>query len=484
MKTIRKKILIVDDQRDYIESLASALEDEYDVRTALSFTEFQEQPWHQSDMILLDVRLNNGVTNNRDGLEILKLVMKTDPEMSVVMMTAFGDVDIAVEAMKLGAADFIQKASVDILELRKVISNNLERTKLKRQVQELKNELRKYQPAEIIGSSAIIQEIRSQVEMVSRDARITVLLRGATGTGKELLARSIYESGPRKNEPFVVVSIASLGKGVVESELFGHEKGSYTGASSRKIGYIEKADRGTLFLDEIGDLDNEVQVKLLRFLDNKTLQRMGSTEEIKVDIQLIAATHQNLEQLINDGKFREDLYFRLRTIQIILPNLFERACDIAMIARYFLNIFHREGRTKLSEFSDEALSLLSKYTWPGNVRELKSCIERAIIYAEYNLHNCILPDDLPREVQNNDHSLHRILIDAQADDFDINRNLARFELAAIERALEQCHKSKSEAWKLLKYNDRHALRRRVIILKSKYPEIMSDYRTIKDLYDG
>lgn len=483
MSNKKKKVLIVDDQQDYLQSLASVLGTEFEIQTASSLAEFKRLRLDELSLVLLDIRLDDSDPSNREGMDVLKLLRRDFPDLPVVMMTAYGDVDIAVEAMKLGAADFIQKTKVDVHEIRKVIHSNLERFRLKRKISELKEELQRLEPGEIVGSSPNIEEIKRLVDMVARDGHATVLLRGPTGTGKELVARAIHSRGIRKEGPFVAVSIAALGKNVVESELFGHEKGAFTGADRRKIGYIEKADGGILFLDEIGELDPEVQVKLLRFLENKTFQRMGSTEEIKVDLQLIAATNQDLETAVREKRFREDLYFRLKTIQIFLPTLAERTEDIPQLAVYFLSLYRSQGRTKISTISDEAMHFFQTYSWPGNVRELKSCIERAIIYAEYNTHDQILPDDLPLEVRHGKSEGSRGLsIEIPESGVRIDEELARVELAYVEKALRMVGGKKTEAWKVLGYNDRYAMRRRIKRIVEDNRKVLEEFPLLQRLY--
>jgi DNA-binding NtrC family response regulator len=385
--------------------------------------------------------------------------------------------------MKLGAADFIQKTRMDIREYRKAIQNVLERTRLEKKVSVLEEDLHRLEPWEIVGDDPKILEIKRLVDMIAKDGQTTVLIRGKTGTGKELVARAIHERGIRKKEPFVPVAISALSPTVVESELFGHEKSAFTGADRRKIGYIEKADGGVLFLDEIGELNPEIQIKLLRFLDNKTFSRMGSTDEIEVDLQLLAATNKDLEKAVEEGDFRADLYYRLKTIQIFLPTLAERIEDISKLAYHFLSFFRAQGRTKIEKISDSAMQLLKRYDWPGNVRELKNCIERAIIFAERNGHSQITPEDLPYDIQSSPSVPTDLPVQLSQEGINITEELAKVELAYIEKALKMVDGKKTEAWKLLNYNDRFAMRRRIEIIADKFPHLLDEFPYVKEKYD-
>ncbi|HIE29300.1 TPA: sigma-54-dependent Fis family transcriptional regulator [Candidatus Poribacteria bacterium] len=478
----KSKILIVDDDTEYLTSLANVLKRDFSVMRASSSKEAKALLPSRPDLALLDIRLDDADPNNREGIEILKFIKRETPTIPVVMMTAYGDIDIAVEATKLGAADFIQKIRMDIREYRKAIQNVLERTRLERKVSVLEEDLHRLETWEIVGDDPKILEIKRLVDMIAKDGQATVLIRGETGTGKELAARAIHEMGIRKKEPFVSVAISALSPTVVESELFGHEKGAFTGANKRKIGYIEKADGGVLFLDEIGELDQEIQLKLLRFLDNKSFSRVGSTDEIEVDLQLLAATNKDLEKAVEEGDFRADLYYRLKTIQIFLPTLVERIEDIPKLVYHFLSFFRAQGRTKIEKISDSAMQLLKRYDWPGNVRELKNCIERAIIFAERDGHSQITPEVLPYEIQSS-HSVPTDLpVELSQEGIDITEELARVELDYIEKALKMVGGKKTEAWKLLNYNDRFALYRRVKLLTKRFPHLLADFGFIEAMF--
>jgi len=471
--------LIVDDNLEDLESFKAILRGGFSTLTASSFEEAKRLLSSSLDIALLDIRLDDTDPSNREGLELLKHIKSELPHLPVIMITAYGDVDIAVEAMKLGAADFIQKEKVSPEEVKKRVSDVLEKTRLQRKISELEEDISRLESWEIIGDDPKILNIKKLIDIVAKDGEITVLIEGETGTGKELVARAIHKRGVRKDGPFISVAVSSLTSSLLESELFGHEKGAFTGADRRKIGYIERAHKGVLFLDEIGELSKEAQVKLLRFLDSKTFTRVGGEREIRVDVQLLAATNKDLKRAVEEGEFREDLYYRLNTFRITLPTLAERKGDIPKLAYHFLNSLRSQGRTKLKTISDPALELLKGYNWPGNVRELKNCIERAAIYAENHGHDRIMPDDLPLEIRKTeDRSAEKFMIDPEKG-VNVNRELARIELAYIEEALRITGGKRSEAWKLLGYNDRFALRRRIKSIFRRFPELRDEYPFLK-----
>lgn len=478
------RLLIVDDSKDYAESLRRALQREYSVAVTIGRGQAHRALRSGCDIILLDVRLNESDDSNREGLDLLREFRTQRFDVPVVMMTAYGDVDVAVRAMKEGASDFLQKP-FDLAKLRAALSNALGRARLEQRVSSLQQDFARVEPGELVGQTTQIQEIRHHIQMVAQDGYVTVLIRGETGTGKELVARAIHKVGRRSEEPFVPVTIASLNPSLVESELFGHEAGAFTGAKGRRIGFIEKAKRGILFLDEIGDLPVEVQLKLLRFFEERKFSRVGSTDELEVDVQILAATNRNLEEAVKKGVIREDLYFRLKSVQIFLTPLRERRDDILLLSKHFLNLFHEQGRTRIVEINKDVAALLIQYRWPGNVRELKAVIERAIIYANYSDHHQIEKEDLPLEIlgafDNDARMSRRIRISDEG--IEIDKELAKLELAYIEEALRSTHERKTEAWKLLGLNDRFALRRRAKTLLNKYPSLAPEFLLVQKLYD-
>jgi len=479
-----KKILVVDDNKEFLFALSRILKEEFTILSAPSIEKAREYLSEEPSLILLDIRMKDDDINNYEGIDFLREIKSKGIKIPVIMMTAYGDIDIAVESMKLGAEDFIQKGKVDIREYKKIINKVLEKSILEKKIDILEEELDKVEPSEIIGKSEAILDVKRKVKMAAEDGEIPVLILGETGTGKDVVAKAIYKSGKRKRGPFVPLALSTLPKSLIESEIFGYEKGAFSGADKRKIGHIEKADGGVLFLDEIGDLDQEIQIKILRFLESKSFYRVGGTEEIKVDVQLITATNKNLEEIMREGKFREDLYYRLKKFVISLPPLRERKEDIPLLANYFLESLRKRGKTDCKGISKEALKYLENYSWPGNVRELRSCIEIAVIYAKENNHKEILPDDLPLDVRLGERKVDKkeFPIFIPKEGIKINEELAKLELKYIEEALKRCNGKKTEAYKLLGYADRFALRRRVKKIIETYPQLVNQFPYIKKIY--
>jgi DNA-binding NtrC family response regulator len=480
----KETLLIVDDDQEFLRVLESALEKEFTVILTSTAEEAKHNLGKGIGLILLDVRLKEeDDTANKDGVRLLEFIRQTRPEIPVVMMTAYGDIDVAVEAMKLGAADFIQKARADVREFRKALRNALERSRLERKVAELEEDLRRLEPWELVGDAPKIHEVRNLVDIVAQDGYCTVLVRGETGTGKELVARAIHSRGWRKDAPFVAVSLPALPRELAEAELFGHTRGAFTDAREARVGYIEKAQGGVLFLDEIGELAPEIQVKLLRVLETKTFALVGSTQEITVDVQVVTATNRDLEQAIKQGKFREDLYFRLKTIEIPLPPLRQRIEDIALLTDHFLFLFRQQGRTKLAGISPDALMHLAAYSFPGNARELKAIVERATMIASSNRHSLIEMSDLQLKVQQPSGLLPQpTLMQLSERGIDLGEELARTELDYIQQALCLTEGKKTEAWRLLGLNDRFALRRRVKRIGEAYPDLINIFPLVSRLY--
>ena len=476
------RLLIVDDDRELLDQLTRGLGVEFGVLSSSG-----AEPWdallaRQPDAVLLDVRLRESVTDDRTGLDLLRSFRAARPRLPVIMMTAYGQVDMAVEAMKLGADDFVQKDAMDLLDLRKVIQNALERRRLEGRVELLEEDLRRIEPWDLVGTSRPLEEVRRVIEVAARDAVVTVLVEGPTGTGKELVARQIHGRSRRKDAAFVPVCIAVLNPGTVESELFGHIKGAFTGADTRKVGYLERAHGGTLFLDEIGDLDVSLQVKLLRFIEEREFCPVGGTDPIRLDIQLVVATNRDLEARAAEGAFRQDLFYRLNTLRIRLPSLAERREDIPALAGHFLGLFRAQGRTRARSFTEGALAALVEHDWPGNVRELRSAVERAVIFSQAQDRRAIEVEDLPGEVLSR--SRRRVVTPRREDEprLSLDEELARLELREIRIALSQCRGRKADAWQLLGFKHRHALSRRVRGALAKHPALRGEFDDLDQLF--
>ncbi|MGA2175829.1 MAG: sigma-54 dependent transcriptional regulator [Verrucomicrobiota bacterium] len=368
-------LLIVDDEKPTRDGLRAALEDHYEVWAAedarAATTLLEEQNF---DVLLTDFRLPQ-----EDGMKLIGRAKSLARPPVCILMTAYGSEELAVEAMKQGADDYIAKGRLQIDELEMRIGRALRRRHLEAENAALRQQLQtKFGLENIIGESPGMREVFEVVQQVA-PTRATVLLLGESGTGKELIAKAIHQLSPRAQLPLVTVHCAALAPTLLESELFGHEKGAFTGAHERRIGRFEQAQGGSLFLDEIGEIDQTLQVKLLRFLGERTFERVGSNKTLTADVRLMTATNKNLEEQIKAGKFREDLYFRLAVVQITLPPLRERTGDIPLLARVFLKEFADENKRNVNEFTPDALEALMNYAWPGNVRELRTAVEHAVV---------------------------------------------------------------------------------------------------------
>jgi len=473
------KLLIIDDDKSFLDSLERALKDEFSILKATTSAEAKKLFESDIDAIILDIRLNDSDENNKEGVELLKEFISLQPTIPAIMISAYGDINIAVECMKIGAADFISKP-IKLKELKQRINKAIDNSKIFKKTKLLEERICQIEPSELIGKSPEMQKIKSLIQFIAKDGYITVLIRGETGTGKELVARAIHKAGWRSNEPFVPIFISSLNPNLLESEIFGHEAGAFTGANQKKIGLIEKAKGGIAFLDEIGELPLETQVKLLRFIEEKTFYRVGSSNEIKIDVQIIAATNKDLEKAIENKQFREDLYYRLKSMEIFIPPLRERIDDIPILAKHFIEMFYQQGRSRIKGINKEAMHALLEYSWPGNVRELKSAIERAIIYAEFNNDKEIKKEYLPLEIISPQKKLFNSSLGA--NELNLDKRLALMELNYIDEALAKARGKKSVAYKILGLNDRFALRRRVLNIFKKYPDLQQEFESIYSFF--
>lgn len=440
------RILLVEDKDSLRQMLATAIRKEGhtvdEASDGLQATEkVRKQPYH---LVITDLRLPT-----LSGLDILKTQKEIDPTIPVLIMTAYGTIEEAVEAMKQGAFDFLPKP-VDMSHLFLLIGRALEQRRLLLENILLKEEFqRAYGIPKIIGESTAIQTISREIQRVApTDA--TVLLTGESGTGKEVFSRAIHQISPRRDKPFVTVNCAAIPHTLIENELFGHEKGSYTGATSRKIGKFELADQGTIFLDEIGELHVSVQAKVLRVIEEQSFERIGGLETIRINTRVVAATNRDLQELVEKKEFREDLFFRLSVFPIHIPPLRERMSDVRLLAQFFVDKFsndlHRHGLT----LSPEAARSLEEYSWPGNVRELQNTIERAVILSDGKQ---IRPEDLNFAFQNrralqDDELVH--MLDLSGTLSEVSSRASRSaERLKIKQALEISNWNKTRASELL-----------------------------------
>lgn len=388
---MKRKILIAEDEEKMRRVLEINLQDRYSILQAKDGEEalriFKE---NEVNLILADMRMPE-----RDGLSLLHEVKRMRPEIPVILITAYGTIESAVKAMKDGATDYLLKP-IKMEEVELVIEKALLHADLINENRKLKEEIKSlYGVDNIISRDQKIIEIMGIIRQVA-ESKATVLIEGESGTGKELVARAIHLNSQRASYPFIVVNCSAIPKELLESELFGHERGAFTGAEKRKIGSFEMANHGTLFLDEIGEMPKDLQVKILRAIEGYRFRRVGGTEEIDVDVRLIAATNRDLKSAVAQGEFREDLFYRLNIVPIKLPPLRERKGDIPLLVSHFIEKYRKEVKGKAIEISENALMALESYAWPGNVRELENCILRAVLLARSNR---IEVDDLPSEVR-------------------------------------------------------------------------------------
>lgn len=383
------RILLIEDEKGNREAMERALKKSgYEV---FPFQRGEDAVRELGEGLTVDLVLTDLRMPGLDGIEVLKAVKSIDPTIGVLLITGFGTVESAVEAMKIGADDYLNKP-VNLLELRKRVGTAIEKRKLSKQVDYLQSRLDKTYGFEgIIGRSPGLCHLFDQVRLVA-PTRTSVLITGESGTGKELIANAIHHGSPRRRQRFIALNCSAIPGTLVESELFGHEKGAFTGATERAIGKFEMADRGTLFLDEVGELPLEVQVKLLRILEEKEFMRVGGSETLKIDTRILAATNQNLEKRVQEEKFRSDLYYRLKVVTLVVPPLRERRQDIPLLVHHFLEQFKEENQREHLTMSRSALDLITQGRWNGNVRELRNLIESLVVLSTKTQ---IGPEDLP-----------------------------------------------------------------------------------------
>ncbi len=442
-------ILIVDDEKHTREGLRLSLEDDFDVYVAGNIAEAMEFLRNdQVDVMLTDLRLAG-----ENGMDLLDQALKLPQPPICIMMTAYGSVDTAVEAMKRGAFDFVTKP-LNLDEVEILIKRALKGRTLEKENVELKKQVeRKYAIDGILGQSEVMKPVLEVIEQVA-PTRATVLIEGESGTGKELVARAIHNLSGRPKAKLVTVHCAALAPNVLESELFGHEKGSFTGAMDKRIGRFELADGGTLFLDEIGEIDANVQVKLLRALGEQTIERVGGNKPFKVDVRVVAATNKDLAKLVQEGKFREDLFWRLRVVQVLLPPLRERKSDIPILADSFLRELAELNNKPFKPLSEEALQAMLAYDWPGNVRELRTALEHGVVMCNSSR---VGLKNLPPYLGGSGTVLNFIKTDGKNSSSSATEissaggdlNLEKMERLMIDSALQKTGDNRTEAAELL-----------------------------------
>ncbi len=438
---VQEKILLVDDEPHILELLSVALEDEeYGILVASNGKEALGQLEKEGpQVVLLDIRMPG-----MDGLEVLGQIKETSQDVSVIMITAFGAMETVLESMKLGAYDYLTKP-LDLEKVKVLVRRALEAQKLAQEVTSLRLKVKeKYQLENIVGKHPKMFEVYKMIGRVM-DNKATVLILGETGTGKEVVARAIHFNGPFKDEPFIAIDCASLPSDLLESELFGHEKGAFTGAIAQKMGKFELANKGTLFLDEIGNLTLATQVKLLRFMQEKRIERVGGTKSIELDVRIVTATNLDLEKAVKEGSFREDLYYRLNVITIPLPPLKERRDDIPLLVEHFLQKYRSESKGKVKYVLPETMDLLMRYDWRGNVRELENVIERATVIGKSE---AILIEELPLRIQEQK-VVSEPELGSTAGKLSFEERVEDFEKRLIINALEKTNWVQTKAAELL-----------------------------------
>jgi len=441
-----EKILIVDDEPFIRENVERILADSgYHVYTAADGGSAREMVAQEEiDLVLLDLNLGT-----ESGIDVLKDMKEIDPDLLVIMITGFGTVESAVDSLKLGAYHYMKKPfKADALRV--IVKLALQTSTLRREVRRIrKGAIDFFESLPMIGVSEALTTITAQVKDVARHPNATVMITGESGTGKELVARAIHHFSPRREAPFVAVNCASLPLALLESELFGHERGAFTDARERKPGLFEAANNGTLFLDEVGEMDPAIQAKLLRVLESKQVRRVGGTRDIEIDIRVVAATNRNLLEMIRQGRFRQDLYYRLNVFPIHIPPLRERKSDIPLIAAYYLEKYSRTMSRGFHSISPEAERILVEYPWPGNIRELKNVIEKICIIARGPV---LLPDHLPNDIRRPggvEQSMEISLRTLEQHGETLETFLSRIERSLIREALERTSGNVLQAAQLL-----------------------------------
>lgn len=443
---VKQKILIVDDEKPTREVMAKILSASYECLLApdaeLALKSLAENP--EIALLITDYKMPG-----KNGIELIKAAKENNPSLSCILVTAFGEIELAVAAMKDGADDFLTKPITDIAQMELRVAKALEKYALSKKVEELQREIDVRKGIDTFtGDSPAMERIYKLIRQ-SAKANASVLIEGPSGTGKELVAKALHDLSPRASGPFIAVECAALSPTLIESELFGHEKGAFTGAEKLKIGKFEAASGGTLFLDEITEIDLATQVKLLRVLESRTLQRVGGNDDIKVDFRLVAATNRDLAKYVSEGKFREDLYYRLNVIDIKLPALKDRPGDIALLVSRFIKEFAKKNDIKISGINSDAMKALENYSWPGNVRQLRNVIERMVVLADGDR---LTIADIPDEITNVEATTPTVAtiapIPAASNTESTEKNLnslADAEKNAILNALEKSGYNKTKA---------------------------------------
>lgn len=468
---MKSNVLIIDDEPDFNQKLRIGMRS-FDYDEALTVEASKGKLRDNSyDLILLDLNLNPA-TERLDGLDLIQPIKKTHPATPLVVITADEKTETVVTAMKLGADDFLRKSNFDLLAWKKKFELLIENRALNQRIRNLEEE--KYQ---FVGNSSGIREIRKTLDILADNPDVTVLITGETGSGKEVSARYLHQRSKRRNKAFVPVNLAAFQDTLIESALFGHKKGAFTGAASDRMGYFRKADGGILFLDEIGDLTLSSQGKFLRFLEDKIINVVGDEKDIQLDVQVLSATNKDLKKLVGEGSFREDLYYRIKNFTVEIPPLRERKEDIPLLISHFLNM--QGYRAEMDMVSDKVWETFKEYKWPGNIRELRNTVDFALIKSR---NNRMEAHHLPKELT--DSSLVSTIVQEDHLEFplDLEARLNYFQLELIDRALKKTYGNKGRAAKILNL-DLDKMRYKVmtngsLVVDGAYPNIRKYYKKL------
>jgi two-component system response regulator PilR (NtrC family) len=472
---MKEKILIIDDDKEYANTLAYSFKKEFEPLTAENKAEAMELLSFKVDAVLLDINFSEKLSSgDTSGFAILEEIRERYVLLPIIMISGYEAPEIIIDAFRKGASDYVIKGKVDVKELETLVHRHLEKNR------RIQATVKGGDNIQFISTSPGSQALKEEIAKIA-PYDTTVLITGETGVGKEVVAHYIHQLSTRRNRPFIPVNLAALPANLLEPELFGYRKGAFTDARADRKGYFEVANYGTLFFDEIGELPKDVQVKILRFLEDKTVYPLGSTKGVPVDIRLICATNKNLKEEIKKGNFREDLYFRIKVYEIFIPPLRERKEDIHGLADYFLKDFSGKSLRSATAIADDAMELLLSHTWKGNVRELRNVLESALLKADMEDSERITAKHLPIEIQHNtERSLQTSLTLNQG--IKIEKEMNRLFVDVAEKALAGTMGNKKEAAVLLGLKDDETLRYKLKTIRKNYPDLLEDKRCIRNFY--
>ncbi|MCX6579439.1 MAG: sigma-54 dependent transcriptional regulator [Candidatus Aminicenantes bacterium] len=472
---MKEKILIIDDDKEYANALAYSFKKEFETLTAENRAEAMELLSFKVDAVLLDINFSEELSSgDTSGFAILEAIRERYVLLPIIMISGYEAPEIIIDAFRKGASDYVIKGKVNVKELEILVQRHLEKNR------RIQATVKGGDNTQFITTSSGSQALKEELAKIA-PYDTTVLVTGETGVGKEVVAHYIHQLSPRRNRPFIPVNLSALPANLLEPELFGYRKGAFTDARTDRKGYFEVANYSTLFLDEIGELPKEVQVKILRFLEDKTVYPLGSTKGVPVDIRLICATNKNLKEEINKGNFREDLYFRIKVYEILIPPLRERKEDIRGLADYFLKNFSGKNIRSATAITDDAMELLLSHPWKGNVRELRNVLEAALLKADMEDSSQITVKHLPFEIQQNtDKSVQAPLTLYKG--IEVEKEMNRLFVGLAEKALAETVGNKKEAAMLLGLKDDEALRYKIKTIHKNYPDLLEDKMFIRKSY--